>query len=347
VNPGLENPGLEVIAASTAGRLAAERQRLKELVTHSVTSEHSRRAYGQALEYFFAWVEACRPGRAFDRALVYEYRTALLEEGKSAATINVRLAAIRKLADEAAAYQLLDPLIARAIREVKGAKQRGVRAGNWLLKEEARQLLAAPDGKTLRGKRDRAILALFLGCALRRGELASLERKHLQLREGRWVLIDLRGKGNRVRTVPVPSWVKKLVDDWLKAAGIEEGFLFRPLEKGNHLAASWNEDGERVGPSTEKVSESTLWRVIKEYAAAIDRDELAPHDLRRTTAKLCRAKGGDLEQIQLLLGHASIQTTERYLGSKLNLADAVNDGLGLLGEDEAMPPEQEPKKPGT
>jgi integrase len=58
-------------------------------------------------------------------------------------------------------------------------------------------------------------------------------------------------------------------------------------------------------------------------------ENLAPHDLRRTCAKLCRASGGDLEQIQLLLGHASIQTTERYLGTKQNLANAVNDHLGI------------------
>ncbi len=57
--------------------------------------------------------------------------------------------------------------------------------------------------------------------------------------------------------------------------------------------------------------------------------KLAPHDLRRTCAKLCRAAGGDLEQIQLLLGHASIQTTEQYLGTKQNLVEAVNDRLGL------------------
>ena len=58
-------------------------------------------------------------------------------------------------------------------------------------------------------------------------------------------------------------------------------------------------------------------------------NKLAPHDMRRTCAKLCRAAGGDLEQIQFLLGHASIQTTERYLGSRQNLKEAVNDRLGL------------------
>jgi integrase len=72
-----------------------------------------------------------------------------------------------------------------------------------------------------------------------------------------------------------------------------------------------------------------IWCVVQGYAAAIGVPKLAPHDLRRTYAKLCRAAGDDLEQIQLLLGHASIAPTERYLGSRLGLATAVNHDLGL------------------
>ena len=62
-------------------------------------------------------------------------------------------------------------------------------------------------------------------------------------------------------------------------------------------------------------------------------DKLAPHDMRRTCARLCRESGGDLEQIQFLLGYASIQTTERYLSSRQNLKEAVNDRLGLDVDD--------------
>ena len=72
-----------------------------------------------------------------------------------------------------------------------------------------------------------------------------------------------------------------------------------------------------------------VWHVVMKYARELNLDRLAPHDLRRTCAKLCRASGGDLEQIQFLLGHASIETTERYLGSRQNLKEAVNDRLGL------------------
>ncbi len=78
--------------------------------------------------------------------------------------------------------------------------------------------------------------------------------------------------------------------------------------------------------------EKAVWQMVFKYAKATSLGKLAPHDLRRTCAKLCRKAGGDLEQIQMLLGHASIQTTERYLGTEQNLAAAVNDALGLEQE---------------
>ena len=89
------------------------------------------------------------------------------------------------------------------------------------------------------------IIALLVGCALRRKELASLYIEDIQLREGRWVIIDLVGKGGRVRTVAVPIWVKQGVNAWMEAAKIEEGRLLRPLSKsGKSSATSWE-----TGPS--------------------------------------------------------------------------------------------------
>ncbi len=171
--------------------------------------------------------------------------------------------------------------------------------------------------KTLTGLRDRAILALLLGCGLRRAELLRINFEDLQQREGRWILSDLAGKGNRVRTVTVPAGVKTRIDAWLKASGTTEDRLFRPLSKAGEFAG------------TEIRDEKAVWRLVTRYAKASDLGKLAPHDLRRTCAKLCRKAGGNLEQIQLLLGHASIQTTERYLGTEQALAHAVNDAIGL------------------
>jgi integrase len=109
-------------------------------------------------------------------------------------TVNLRLAAIRRLAYEAADSGLLSPEQAAGIRRIKGAKKLGVRVGNWLLANEARALWELPDGKTLKGKRDRAILSLLLACGLRRGEVAALELDDIQRREDHWAIVDLTGK---------------------------------------------------------------------------------------------------------------------------------------------------------
>ena len=201
------------------------------------------------------------------------------------------------------------------LTDVPNVRQKGTRLGNWLTKEQARELLAVPDRSTLKGKRDHALLALLVGCALRRRELASLCLEDLQMRENRWVIADLRGKGGRIRTVAVPVWVKNGIEAWTAAARVERGPLLRSLTKAG-----------KVG---ESLSDWAIWAVVTAAAREIGIERFGAHDLRRTCAKLCRKAGGDLEQIKFLLGHSSIQTTERYLGSEQEIAIAVNDSLGL------------------
>ena len=287
------------------------------LVLNGVTSEHSRRSYRTGLERFFAWFRASAPAPVFSKAVVGAYRSALLAEGLSSASINLRLSPIRKLAREMSDNGMLDVSVAAAIERVPGVERRGIRVGNWLTKDQANDLLNAPDPRSLSGKRDRAILALLIGCGLRRAELLRLEVADLQQREARWVLPDLVGKGNRVRTVTVPAGVKARLDLWTAAAGITDGRIFRPVTKAGAVKG------------TGILDEKVVWRLVVRYARETELGKLAPHDLRRTCAKLCRKAGGELEQIKLLLGHASVQTTERYLGTEQALAHAVNDGLGL------------------
>ncbi|HEX9155230.1 MAG TPA: site-specific integrase, partial [Nitrospira sp.] len=227
-----------------------------------------------------------------------------------------RLSAIRKLAAEAADNGLLDPELAAGILRVKGVKTTGVRTGNWLSLKQAQDLLSAPDIATVKGLRDRAMLAVLLGCGLRRSEVSALRFEHLQSRDGRWCIVDLVGKHGRVRTAPMPVWVKVAVDTWVSAADINDGHVFRPVNRAGKV---W---GERLG-------EKVAWQMLQEYAETTGLTGIAPHDLRRTCAKLCRAAGGELEQIQLLLGHASVQTTERYLGTKQDLVHAPNDAIKL------------------
>ncbi len=312
-----QQTGVSVLAGQGSDSNAELEARLTALVLDTVTSPHSRRAYRTGLERFFGWVRSSAYPGPFSKALVGEYRTALLDGRLSPATLNLRLAPVRRLAREMADNGLLAPETAAAIERVPGVTRRGTRVGNWLTKEQANDLLNAPDPRTLKGKRDRAILALLIGCGLRRAELLRLEVESLQLREARWVIPDLEGKGNRVRTVTVPAGVKARIDLWTMAAGITEGRIFRPVTRGGVVKGSAILD------------EKVVWRLVVRYAKQTELGKLAPHDLRRTCAKLCRKAGGDLEQIQLLLGHASVQTTERYLGTEQALVSAVNDGLGL------------------
>ncbi len=160
---------------------------------------------------------------SFNKVVVTGFRIALENRGLAAGTINGRPASVRRLAYEAADAGLLSPELVAGIRRVKGVKKLGVRLGNWLPAEEARRLWQAPDANTLKGKRDRAILAVLLGCGLRRRELADLDLAHLQQKEEHWAIVDLVGKGGHIPTVPVAAWVKTTVGARVEAAGFENG----------------------------------------------------------------------------------------------------------------------------
>jgi integrase len=138
---------------------------------------------------------------------------------------------VRRVAYEAADSGFLSPEAAAGIRRVKGVRCIGVRIGNWLSAEEGKRLLQAAQVNTRRGKRDFAMLALLVGCGLRRGELLGLDCESIQLREEHWVIADLVGKAGHIRTVPIPSWVKGAVDEWLEVSGIKEGCVFRAINK--------------------------------------------------------------------------------------------------------------------
>jgi integrase len=291
-------------------------EKLKALVLDSVSSPITKRVYSMALDEFLAWFrQEPRPG-GFCKATVSAWRASLEVRRLGSSSIIIRMSAIRKLAAEAADNGLIAPELAAGIARVKSAKSVGIRTGNWLSVRQAQGLLNAPDATTLKGLRDRAILAVLLGCGLRRSEIATLTFAHVQQRDGRWCIVDLVGKHARIRTTPIPNWVKAAVDAWTAVAGIADGHLFRPVLRGDRVA------GDRLG-------EKAVWQMLRQYADAAGVPGIAPHDLRRTCAKLCRAAGGELEQIQLLLGHASVQTTERYLGTKQDLVHAPNDAIKL------------------
>ncbi len=199
---------------------------VKSAVLVSLRSPESQRSYRRSIDDFVCWY-CSEPRLSFTKIVVTRYRIHLEERLLAPGTINVRLAAVRRLAYEAADSGLLSPDLAPGIRRVKGAKKLGMRLGNWLTVEEARALWQLPSMHTVKGKRDRAILAVLLGCGLRRRELIDLTLDHIQRREGHSTIVDLVGKGGHIRTIPMPDWVKRSIDDWLSVATITHGKLFR------------------------------------------------------------------------------------------------------------------------
>lgn len=289
-------------------------QPIIDLVTDAVTSPHTKRAYSRALTDFITW-HSTTGQQGLSKATVAAHVSALRDAGTSASSINQRLTAIRKLALEAADNGLIDQATAQAIGRVEGVRKEGKRLGNWLTKEQAQALLELPNVSTLKGLRDRAILAILLGCGLRREECAGLTLAHIQQREGRWVIVDLIGKRNKTRSVPMPSWAKYAVDAYAVAAGIVEGPLFLAMRRGDTL---------RHAP----MSAQAIFDVVRYYASQLG-VAVRPHDLRRTFAKLAHKGAAPVEQIQLSLGHSSLQTTERYIGVQQDLHSAPCDALGL------------------
>src|SRR5499425_265952 len=239
----------------------------KRAVLNSLGSPVSRRVYEYAIDQFIAWY-CSEPRLAFNRISVVRYRMYLESRHLAANTINQQLAAVRRLAHEAADAGLLSPELAAGISRVKGVKQLGFRSGNWLSAEESSEVLIRAWGDTMRAKRDYAMLAMLFGCGFRRSELVGLELDDIQMRQGHWAVVDLVGKRGHIRTVPIPNWVKAALDQWIRAAGVSEGRIFRAVAR---LGKVWGNG----------ISQNVVWYVVRTCCEKAGLEHIAPHDLRR------------------------------------------------------------------
>lgn len=282
------------------------------LTCDSLASPNSRRAYEKALTSFLNWCSS-QPKSGLTKMLVNRYKAVLRESGVSSSTINLNLSAIRKFIKEAADNNLIDQTVAHSIMDIEGVVSHGERTGHWLTVQEATALINTPDRYSLSGLRDRAVLSVMIGSGLRRSEVAALMFKHIQFLEDRWVILDLVGKANHMRTIPLPLWAKTAIDAWTTAAGVRRDHIFRPISKS----------GEVIGLS---VTPQTIHDIVVEHG---EKFGVAPHDLRRTFAKLSLKGGARIEQIQLSLGHKKIDTTQKYLGVDQDMRDAPADHLGI------------------
>lgn len=207
-----------------------------------------------------------------------------------------------------------------ALREtVKVTKHAGVKAHTWLTQKQVRDITAAC-GDDLQGKRDWIILGLLLGAGLRREELAELTFDALkrQPRKGGALrdVLEVTGKGAKDRVIPIKPLLAQRLREWRDIVG--GGLVARSLGRKQELG--------------ESMSSVAIFHLVRKYGKKIGVPQLAPHDLRRTYAQLGYDAGVPITQISVLLGHSSVEVTQRYLDLSLDLESTVSDFVPLSGD---------------
>lgn len=298
-------------------------ERLIELTLSTCVAKHTRRMYATQLRKFIG------SGLPLNREGVALYLQAQRNIGNGPSTITSIVSAIRKLAHEAQIRGLITRDELDQITSISPGKQYRTRQGLWLTLEQVREFLALPDRGAWWGRRDAAIMACMIGCGFRRQEMADLRWSNYQSREKRMCFVDFKGKGGKLRTVPVPLWAQPDIDKWFFLVQETETIPMRM--ESTPPASHGHFDRELV---TGGLSQDWIYEMLRAYGRKMGL-ELAPHDIRRTLARLMRKAGAPLEQIQYTLGHESIETTMRYLGSSLELepGKASVDAIQLGVED--------------
>ena len=286
-------------------------ERIKSILVDSLNSDATKRAYGKALDDYIEF-HLMTNQTGLNRFSVNAHIQDLLNKGTGKASVNIRLAAIKKFAYESLQNGFIDDVSYNGIKNIKGIPTRGKKLGNWLNQQSVEEMINQPNVETSKGLRDRAILAVMFGGGLRRNEVCDLRINQLQQREGRWIIVDIIGKRDKVRSVPIASWVKALIDNWLAVyESTEDDFLFVSINKGDKITGN-------------QLTGDAILKMIQSY-----NPEIAAHDLRRTFAKLAHKGKAPIEQISKALGHDSIKTTELYLGTELDLHNTASDAIKL------------------
>jgi site-specific recombinase XerD len=288
----------------------SDMERLVELTVATCASPETRRMYGVQMRKFLA------TGLPLNREGVALHLQQQREAGKSPATILSAMSAIRKLVEEARVRGLLTPDEAEQIRSLHAGKLHKTRMGTWLTVAQVQQLGSLPDRASYWGKRDACLLACMIGCGLRRTEMATLKWDNYASRDGRMCFVDIMGKGQRRRTLPVPAWAQPDVDAWYSASR-------NPPDARDRAGNGGSLQGAHLRPRALEyvlggISSDAIHDIVSWYGRQLGLD-IAPHDLRRTLAQMLRKAGAPLEQIQFTLGHSHVGTTVIYLGSKLEL----------------------------
>lgn len=269
----------------------------------NLTNPRTRRAYQSDLEDFCQFVGLHTPEqfREVTRAHVLAWRRQFEQRGLSGATQRRKLAALSSLFD-----YLLDCNAVAGGNPVHGVKRPKLETTEGktpaLADHQAKALLEAPDPASLKGLRDRAILAVLLYHGLRREEAARLQVDDLQQRRGIQHL-QIHGKGGKLRYVPLHPVAAERLHTYLEASGPHQEHanapLFRPLR------------GPKTGLG---ISAEGIYALVGQYAkaAGIAVAGLGVHGLRATAATNALEHEADIAKVQAWLGHANISTTKLY-----------------------------------
>lgn len=281
----------------------------------TVENAHTRRAYAARLDRFADW-RAQRPDGEKFVAQLKAYAVHLRSEGMEPRSIQAHISTVKAWIRTAATIEPALSAVLPQLDLVKAPPVRGEAQGKRLSREQLQALLDAPDLNTHKGRRDRAVLGLLGLCGLRRSEVCNLTWEHITDLDGHKVIRNLSGKHGRVRTVKLPPSLWRRMVDYAEQAGLSTA----PDVRIFTVIARW----DKVKPSR-YLAPNAIAHIVSTYAAAAGLGTLAPHDLRRTAASLSRKGGATIEQVQIMLGHASPQTTSHYIGEQLDLDDNAVD----------------------
>lgn len=282
-------------------------------------SEETRRAYRRVTKEFFTYLRYKHPSE-ITQGDVQNWRDNLISLKKSDATVRLKLSVIRSMFDYLKIAGIVDsnPALTKLVRPP--AQSEDLR-GRALTDKEVRYVLSGPDQSTVEGARDYALILLMLRTSMRVGEACSLRTSSMKWSHGRWIL-KFKVKGGRERTIPLPSEVKKALDNYLRLdrdrrkihkSDHGKAFIFQPVT--NYRTLNFDK----------AISKQMAWNIVKKWGEFAGIGKISPHDLRRTAITKALDQGLTYRQVQMMTGHKDPKTVMRYDHGRENLEqNAVN-----------------------
>ncbi|MDZ4819455.1 MAG: tyrosine-type recombinase/integrase [Planctomycetota bacterium] len=304
-----KQPSKDLVPTASRMLTAAQFHRLADVPAvlewlANAANARTRRAYKMHVEDFAGFVGIKHPEefRAVTRAHVIAWRDELKRRAHSPATIRSKLSALSSLFEFLCEKNSITHNPVKGVKRPAADNNEGKTAA--IGDAQARRLLETPQGETLKAKRDRAILAVFLFHGLRRDELCGLRVQDCHARRD-VMHFRIHGKRGKLRYVPMHPKAQRLIHEYIEAAGHVEdtkGPLFRPVK--NNLTKVLDKPLDTDG----------VYKLIKKYAkaAGIDVEHFSPHSLRATAATNALEHEADIAKVQEWLGHANIATTRLY-----------------------------------